>query len=123
MPINTKNYNLGFKSNLCITPLTYCFYAVAAASIILLFPELSEAATNASHSKVAGEAEMTAGFNIIKGLVSGIVGKIIAIVSFLFGLAASIFKFNMGAIAGSFGVSLAAALGPTAIESVVGATF
>ena len=55
--------------------------------------------------------------------MSGIVGKIIAIVSFLFGLAASVFKFNMGAIAGSFGVSLAVALGPTAIESVVGATF
>lgn len=96
--------------------------AVVLTAVAILSPDLAQAATHATNS-INGDKELTQAFSNIKGLIAGTAGKIIAITSFLFGLAASIFKFNMAAIAGSFGVSLAASLGPGMIESVVGATF
>lgn len=103
--------------------ITYSVIAISGLSIVLLFPELSEAATNASQVAVAGEAELNSALSNIKSLVSGVVGKIITIVALGFGLAGSIFKFNPVAIAGSFGVALTAAFGPSAVMAVVGATF
>lgn len=106
--------------------LTFSFMAcimVTLAASILLCPDLAIAATDAAHGKVAGEAELTSAFNNIKGLVSGVIGKIVTIVALGFGLAGSIFKFNPAAIAGSFGVALTAAFGPSAVVAVIGATF
>ncbi len=100
-----------------------CF--AISAMIITAFtisPELAEAAT-ATASAVKGDKELGTALHNITGLVAGNVGKIIAIVSFMFGLIGSIFKFNPAAIGGSFGVAMAAGLGPQLIESVVGATF
>jgi hypothetical protein len=112
-----KNYN---------QPLTFaltCSVAIALGAAFVLCPDLAMAATDAAHGKVAGEAELTSAFNNIKGLVSGVVGKIVTIVALGFGLAGSIFKFNPAAIAGSFGVALTAAFGPSAVVAVIGATF
>lgn len=102
-----------------------CFMAcsaVALACTCTFFPELAQAATTVTGA-VKGDKELGAALQNITGLVAGNVGKIIAIVSFMFGLMGSIFKFNPAAIGGSFGVALAAGLGPQAIEAVVGATF
>ncbi|MCE2993407.1 MAG: hypothetical protein ACK5WS_02970 [Alphaproteobacteria bacterium] len=109
-------------SQIINTASVFCT-SIVIASAFMLMPDLAEAATTAGTAAVKGEQGIAQGFNVIKGLVNGIVGKTIAIVSFLFGLTASVFKFNLPAIAGSFGVSLAATFGPGVIDSVVGATF
>lgn len=101
--------------------LTLWLATILVVASVMLIPGLSEAATSASPIK--GDVELTGALGTIKGLVAGTVGKIIATVSFAFGLIASTFKFNPAAIAGSFGVALTAGLGPKMIEAVVGATF
>jgi hypothetical protein len=120
LSIKGRNQNIAALSTKSIT---YSIIAISVLSILALFPEFSEAATNASQGAVAGEAELNSALSNIKSLVSGVVGKIITIVALGFGLAGSIFKFNPVAIAGSFGVALTAAFGPSAVMAVVGATF
>lgn len=121
----------GQESQIIHTASALCI-SILLASAFVLVPDLAEAATTATATTtdssgtttaVKGSAGITKGYDVIKGLVNGVVGKTIAIVSFLFGLIASAFKFNPPAIAGSFGVSLTATFGPDVIESVVGATF
>jgi len=53
--------------------------------------------------------------------LQGSMGKVIAIASFGIGIVGSALKFNPIAIAGSFGVGLAASLGPGAIETIFSA--
>lgn len=112
----------GRDSEIIKTASVLCL-SIMVAGAFTLIPDLAEAATAAGASAVKGEQGITEGYGVLKGLVNGVVGKTIAIVSFLFGLTASVFKFNLPAIAGTFGVSLAATFGPGVIESVVGATF
>ena len=59
----------------------------------------------------------------INELIAGDAAKIIAGISFFFGLVGSIVRFNVAAIATAFGVSIAAGAGPTVVQSLVTATF
>lgn len=73
--------------------------------------------------KMNTSQELSSAIAIIQGMLKGAFGKIVALVAFAFGLVGSVFRFNVAAIAGSFGVALAAAIGPSFITSVAGACF
>ena len=66
---------------------------------------------------------MTTPLKAINELISGDAAKIIAGISFFFGLVGSIVRFNVAAIATAFGVSITAGAGPTVVQSLVTATF
>lgn len=110
------------KNDIISSELKCIALAAITISAFALFPEFAEAATTAA-GNVKGDKELGVALKTVTGLVSGTVGKIISITAFMFGLTASIFKFNTPAIVGSFATALAASLGPGAIEAVVGATF
>ena len=59
----------------------------------------------------------------VNDLISGDLAKIIAAVSFAFGIIGSVARFNVAAIASAFGVSIAAGAGPVVVTSLVTATF
>lgn len=104
--------------------------AVIVASALVLFPEVSEAANTVinnqsvrSGAAVKGDAHLKSAADSIKGLITGNFGVIIAMLSVGFAAMSSISAFNPKAWAGAFGVSLAANLAPSAIETIVGANF
>jgi hypothetical protein len=66
---------------------------------------------------------MTAPLKSINDLISGDAAKIIAGISFFFGIVGSIVRFNVAAIATAFGVAITAGAGPTVVQSLVTATF
>lgn len=66
---------------------------------------------------------MAAPLTAVENLIKGDLAKIIAIVSFAFGVLGSVVRFNVAAIASAFGVSIAAGAGPTLVTTLVTATF
>lgn len=100
-----------------------CF-AVMAACALVLYPEISEAATTTDDaSKIKGHVALTGVYDHLKGLISGVVGKIIAITSLLFGMVTAAATSNIKIIIPTGGIALAVGTGPSVIESVVGAIF
>ena len=54
----------------------------------------------------------------LTGWLNGVVGKIIAVTSLIFAIIGGAIKFNPILIAGVFGVGMAAAFGPTVVNSL-----
>ena len=90
--------------------------AITGAFIVVqhyIMPEVFAAGTT--------DASIDTATTKITGWLKGSIGKVISIASFAIGIVGSALKFNPLAIAGSFGVGLAASLGPGAIETIFSA--
>lgn len=63
--------------------------------------------------------ELSGAYNQIKGLLTGMGGKLIAIVSWVFSIVGCFAKFNFGAVATSFGVAIATTAAPLFVDATV----
>ena len=86
----------------------------------LAFPDAALAATTTTTAKTD---VLATAHTSISNLMKGSISKIIALVSLAFGLAGCAIRFNAGAIASCFGVSIAAGVGPGIVEALTGALF
>ncbi len=77
--------------------------------IFIFIPELSLAGTDGAEFAVAQTK--------LVGLISGGLGRVIALTSLAFALIASVLKFNPIAIAGSLGIGLTAGVGTAAVTA------
>jgi hypothetical protein len=111
-----KAVNIGKKLLFC-TVLT-----VGVLAIATFMCDHAEAATTAS--KLAKDKDVLSGaYTNVNAIMKGSFSKIITAVSLVFGLIGCALKFNPMAIVSSFGVGIAAGVGPTAIETLVSAVF
>jgi len=122
--LKTSNINSRFN-----THAATCL-AVATVCVLVLYPEISEAATisgasssNTGTSSLKEVSGLTHAYEHLRALVTGTAGKIIALTSFLLGTLSAAATSNMKIMIPSTGIAIAVGVGPSVIESVVGATF
>jgi hypothetical protein len=81
------------------------------------------ATTNTTTTSGSSTDMLKPAYDSLVGIVGGGFAKIISLTSLAFGLVGSAMRFNPAAIGSAFGVSIAAGVGPSVMESVLGAIF
>lgn len=99
-------------------PASAVNYAVlGVVFLLLLFPDIAAAANADGGQEVFGEM-----YNTLKGWITGVLGKLIALACFTVGLAIGVVKQSIMATVVGIAMALALFYGPALIENVFAAT-